>query len=178
MPAAGPASEAGAVSRDGLLDRLREAGPSEQTTAMVGHLQQLVSEVLQSRTTPQADIGFFDLGVDSLMAVELRNRLQSELGVEPPLPASLVFDHPTIRALADHLVERVNPSVVLSGKPAPPSPAAALHGDLQEPLAIIGLGCRFPGAASVEDYWTLLREGTDAVRSVPSNRREMRSEPG
>ncbi len=178
VPAARPAPEAGAVSHDGLPDRLRDAGPSEQTTMMAVHLQQLVSEVLQSRTPPQPDTGFSDLGVDSLMAVEIRHRLQSTLGVEPPLPASLVFDHPTIRALAAYLVERVSPSVALPGGPAPSSSEAELHRDLQEPLAIIGLGCRFPGAASVEEYWTLLREGTDAVRSVPSNRWEMRSEQG
>ena len=89
-----------------------------------------------------------------------------------------MFDHPTIRALADHLVERLNRSTALFDKPAPPGPVGERHRDLQEPVAIVGLGCQFPGAANVDAYWNLLREGRDAVRSVPSNRWEMRSEEG
>jgi acyl carrier protein len=57
----------------------------------------------------------FDLGIDSLMAVELKNRLQSAFGI--PLGATLVFDHPTVEALTDHLLEEWS---VLNG-PAPSS---------------------------------------------------------
>jgi acyl carrier protein len=48
-----------------------------------------------------------DIGVDSLMAVELRNRLNRDLGLEESLPATLIFDHPTIQAIAHFLVQRI-----------------------------------------------------------------------
>ena len=47
-----------------------------------------------------------DVGFDSLMAVQLRNQLTEALGLDRPLPASLMFDHPTIEALAEHLLSR------------------------------------------------------------------------
>src|SRR5262249_32252629 len=166
------------VVHSGLVDRLRGAEPFEQMTMMVAHLQQLVSEVLDNRTAPSLDKGFFDLGVDSLMAVEIRNRINSSLGADPPLPSSLVFDHPTIRELALHLLERFNRSAELPDKPVSPVAAGNFHRDLQEPVAIIGLSCQFPGAANVEEYWKLLREGRDAVGAVPSNRWEARRDRG
>ena len=50
-----------------------------------------------------------DLGFDSLMAVQLRNQLGKEFGFDRPLPVSLMFDHPTINALASYLLERIVP---------------------------------------------------------------------
>nr|WP_277912960.1 type I polyketide synthase [Frankia torreyi] len=106
---------------------------------------------------------FADLGFDSLAAVELRNALQRHLGVT--LPATLVFDHPTPRALADHILDR------LSGERAPvaATPEAAVRSD--EPIAIVGMSCRFPGGvASPEDLWRLLVDGTDAISPFPADR--------
>ena len=43
-----------------------------------------------------------------------------------------------------------------------------------EPIAIIGIGCRFPGANSPEAFWQLLRNGVDAITEIPSNRWDLR----
>jgi hypothetical protein len=65
-----------------------------------------------------------DIGFDSLMAVQLRNQLGSGLGLDKPLPATLMFDHPTIDALAIHLLERMLPKAAPA--PAPKAAVAAM----------------------------------------------------
>nr|WCO03995.1 AjuB [Cystobacter sp.] len=110
--------------------------------------------------------GLFDMGLDSLMAVELRNRLQRAVGGEVALPPTLIFNHPNIQALATYLSGRLLPDVAST-----PTPAVALRVERDEPIAIVGMGCRFPGGAnSPEAFWQLLREGRDAIVEVPPER--------
>jgi hypothetical protein len=70
-----------------------------------------------------------DLGMDSLMAVQLRNRFSKALGLARPLPATLMFDHPTVEALATYLRPLV-PGAAGSdaAPPAAPTPAATPTG--------------------------------------------------
>ena len=71
-----------------------------------------VSAVLgwKSAHTPDLRRGFFDLGMDSLMALDLKNRLQESLGL--PLRATVVFNYSTIDALSDFLTDHFAPSDV------------------------------------------------------------------
>ncbi|MEH0420580.1 type I polyketide synthase [Streptomyces sp. B21-083] len=111
---------------------------------------------------------FAELGFDSLTAVELRNRLGSATGLR--LPTTLLFDHPTPQALAAHLLAELAPSgpdTQLSESRAalPAGPAD------DDPIAIIGVGCRFPGAVHGPDaYWQLLSEGRDVIADWPVDR--------
>ena len=45
-----------------------------------------------------------------------------------------------------------------------------IQNDKHEPIAIIGMGCRFPKAKNLEEFWELLRNGVDAIQEVPKNR--------
>ena len=84
---------------------LNEALPSERVDLLIGYVRDQVAGVL--RMTGAAGLGprqrLMDLGIDSLMAVELRNRLASGLDVGRSLPATLMFDYPTIEAIATYL---------------------------------------------------------------------------
>ncbi|HEY0933077.1 MAG TPA: SDR family NAD(P)-dependent oxidoreductase, partial [Trebonia sp.] len=106
---------------------------------------------------------FKDMGFDSLTAIELRNRLKAATGL--PLPPTLVFDYPAPVALARHL------RVLLTGDSADSTAAVSGAGPADEPIAIVGLGCRFPGdASSPEKLWDLLAAGTDAIGGFPADR--------
>jgi myxalamid-type polyketide synthase MxaB len=102
---------------------------------------------------------FAAYGLDSLQMVSLIGDLEVWLG--RTLPPTLAWDYPTVEALAGHLA---------GGPEAAPAGAEPRRPQAAEPLAIIGMGCRFPGAAGLEAYWRLLRDGGEAIREVPPDR--------
>ncbi|KJS52409.1 hypothetical protein VM98_31615, partial [Streptomyces rubellomurinus subsp. indigoferus] len=103
---------------------------------------------------------------DSLTAVELRDRLTAETGIG--LPTTLVFDHPTPAALAHHLA--ADPAGTGEDPAAHPAPAPA-PADADEPIAIVGMACRYPGGVdSPEDLWQLVTDGADAIGAFPTDR--------
>ncbi|SDL53825.1 pimaricinolide synthase PimS1 [Nonomuraea jiangxiensis] len=115
-----------------------------------------------------ADRPFQEFGFDSLTAVELRNRLHAMTGLR--LTPTLVFDHPTPRALAVHL------DAALSGtaarRPVPAAPAGGSAGDVGGDLiAVVGMACRFPGQVTgPEDLWRLLIDDRDGITGFPTDR--------
>ncbi|MFI6044194.1 SDR family NAD(P)-dependent oxidoreductase [Nocardia sp. NPDC051321] len=107
-----------------------------------------------------ASATFADLGIDSLMATRLRNRLVAATGVR--LPVAVVFDHPTPAALSAHLAAQG--AAVAAAETADPPMS-------DEPVAIVAMACRYPGGVrSPEDLWRLVIEGVDAVSEFPDNR--------
>nr|WP_260333756.1 type I polyketide synthase [Streptomyces sp. REN17] len=117
-----------------------------------------------------ADRPFLSVGLDSLGLVQLHRRLTEELGVQ--LPVTVGFDHPTPAALARHLVEVVHGT---AGQEGAGDPAAAVRPAVpavfDEPIAIVGIGCRYPGGVtSPEDLWRLLDDGTHVLTDFPDDR--------
>ena len=100
---------------------------------------------------------FASFGLGSLQAVALAGELETWLG--RALAPTLAYEYPTIEALAAHLSGET--SLVAAGSSRPVE---------NEPIAIIGIGCRFPGARGPSSFWRLLADGTDATGPVPDGR--------
>ncbi|MBI1357395.1 MAG: SDR family NAD(P)-dependent oxidoreductase [Acidobacteria bacterium] len=115
--------QSGGGRRDeALCQSLAEAEPDQRPGLLEKHLREQLAAVLR---LPAHRIGartpFNTLGLDSLMALELRNRLEAGLGLR--LPATLVWKHPTVEALAAHLAELTAPARAEGDAPAPDRPA-------------------------------------------------------
>ncbi|POM22542.1 Phenolphthiocerol synthesis polyketide synthase type I Pks15/1 [Actinomadura rubteroloni] len=159
-----PARRAGAGGAD-LARHVAASPEADRLGIVLDAVRGVVAAVLghTSGERVEADRAFKDLGFDSLMAVELRNRLNVLTGLR--LPATLVFDHPTSEALAGHVRDE------LLGEAPQDAPVAVATAAHDEPIAIVSMACRFPGdVTSPEELWDLVAGGADAVTTFPSDR--------
>ncbi|MFE9680739.1 type I polyketide synthase [Streptomyces sp. NPDC006285] len=129
-----------------------------RTAIVLGHL---------STDTVDVDRAFRESGLDSTMAVQLRESISQATGLA--LPESLVFDHPSPSRLARRLCE------LALGDGTSPAPYAApltvSAADADDPIVIVGMACRFPGGAgSPEDLWRIVDDGVDAISGFPTDR--------
>ncbi|MYC67838.1 MAG: SDR family NAD(P)-dependent oxidoreductase [Acidobacteriia bacterium] len=153
-----------AAASSGLMVQLREASAEEKRNLLEAFIQQELKAVLHLPSPPSSTAGFFDLGMDSLMAVELRNRLNRACAGEYTMSNTIVFDYPSTTELARHLAREIE---ALTGPPHTPEkpvtrPRPAIQPE-QQSFAIVGMACRFPGAPDVSTYWEQLLAGTDLV---------------
>ncbi len=112
-----------------------------------------------------SDRAYQDYGYNSLAAVELTRMLSEASGFE--LPMTLLFDYPTPAAVARHLLARFDPSSVEDDPADDPRRAD----DQDDPIAVVGIACRYPGGANSADrLWRVVRDGVDAVTDFPTDR--------
>ncbi|MFR9731972.1 SDR family NAD(P)-dependent oxidoreductase [Saccharopolyspora sp. MS10] len=153
----------GEQRRERLLDLVRE-----HTAASLG---------TSERDQVDPGLTFFETGLGSVGLLELRNRLVEATGLA--LPAAAAYDHPTPRALADHLHRQaeagqpepapVARTEVVEARAADAAPRSA--GQDPEPIAIVGMGCRFPGGVTTPgELWDLVAEGRDVISEFPTDR--------
>jgi acyl transferase domain-containing protein/D-arabinose 1-dehydrogenase-like Zn-dependent alcohol dehydrogenase/acyl carrier protein len=155
------ASDAG-----GALSRQLASAPESQWDEIVASLvASHVAGVLGHSSTDAIDSQrtFKDLGFDSLAAVELRNGLGQATGLK--LPSTLVFDYPTTAAVATYVRSKVE------GATSKIRASRLASRSTDEPIAIVGMSCRYPGGVSSPDeLWDLVASGTDAISEFPGNR--------
>ncbi|MEH1884106.1 type I polyketide synthase [Nostoc sp.] len=84
---------------------IEEVPPGERREHLFAYIGKQVTTILGIKQMPDPDQGFLEMGIDSLLSIELKNRL--EKGLEVYLPASLIFDFPNITRLGNYLVEQV-----------------------------------------------------------------------
>ncbi|GGP81511.1 hypothetical protein GCM10010185_64360 [Saccharothrix coeruleofusca] len=157
-------------------------GPSPRA-ALLAELVELTSSVLRlpvERIEGGRELSRY--GVDSLSLTELTTRVNARFELE--LDPTLLFEHPTLNGLADHLLER-HPdrfaALVAASAPQPEAEAPAAPRTTTtppptgpEPIAVIGMSGRFPMADDIAGFWRNLAEGRDCISEIPADRWDWR----
>ncbi|NKE56156.1 acyltransferase domain-containing protein [Lentzea sp. PSKA42] len=152
------------VEESELKQRLVKLTEAERDRALLDLVRAEAAKTLGYAESDQVPVGraFRELGFDSVTAVEMRNRLKTATGLA--LPATLVFDHPTATTLARHLRDEL-----FGGAQQIEVRAATIATD--DPIAIVGIGCRYPGGVTTpEALWDLVFEGRDVISRFPADR--------
>ncbi|MCY3952396.1 MAG: SDR family NAD(P)-dependent oxidoreductase [bacterium] len=185
LEAPGDGADAAQQAPADLLAGIGDAAPAERTQMLVSFLQRELQAVMRLPTAPAPNVEFSDLGMDSLMAVELRNRVNRALAGKYVAPNTVVFDYPSVAGLAGHLATELGGAGGSEPAPVPAPPRAPAPTGLtgvageeslvavprsrapaptgEGAIAIVGMACRFPGADDLAGFWRRLEAGEDAV---------------
>ncbi|MTD58857.1 type I polyketide synthase, partial [Amycolatopsis pithecellobii] len=160
-----PARRASAPDADSWAARLLAMPDDQRDREVLGLVRAQVAAVLGHADSATIDPGraFRELGFDSLTSVELRNRINAATGLRAP--ATLLFDHPTPAAVVAYLRDELlgADTRAISG----PTGSASVD----EPIAIIGMSCRYPGGIqSPGDLWRVVADGADVIGDFPADR--------
>ena len=157
--------------QDVLLARLRGAAASEREGLLCAFVLDELQSIMRLPARPAPEARFFELGMDSLMAVELRNRLNRAFAGAYVASNTLVFDYPDAGTLAQFLIGELAGAIDEASGPEPVRAAArpvvqarpGRSSDSDEAIAIVGMACRYPGAPDLAAYWERLASGADLV---------------
>ncbi|MER7794330.1 amino acid adenylation domain-containing protein, partial [Streptomyces sp. NPDC097640] len=191
-----PAAEAAAPAPAPAAPTAPAAGAVQGAVGAVTSwlLDRLAAELRFDRARLSGDVPVHDYGIDSILVAQLVQTLSQKLDV--PIDPSALLEHPTADGFAAYLAEHHGEELAAAfgeaptGPPAaaaPVAPAASVDhvgaeaapaaaspggepGPATEAIAVVGLSCRFPEAASADAYWELLRQGRSALRPIPEQR--------
>ncbi|MER6119794.1 SDR family NAD(P)-dependent oxidoreductase [Streptomyces sp. NPDC001743] len=154
-----------------LRQRLLDA-PAEQWESLIrDEVRAIAAAVLghESADAIAPETPFSELGFDSLGGVEFRNKVTAATGVR--LSATLVFDYPNAAAVAGFLRTRVDGSQPARPRPASARTRSTTAGGADEPIAIVGMSCRYPGGVeNPGQLWDLIDGRVDAITPIPGDR--------
>jgi len=176
--------------RSTFLAELCQAIPGERLGMLEKYLQDKLARLLafSPPDVPEVHQGFFDLGMESVQTEQFLVSLKKSFRID--MAETALFDYPNISALSAYIVKLIpfedlvedpyqfafsSPMADIpdrSGGLALPSvPEEKQPKNMQEPIAIIGMGCRFPGGChDPETFWKFLTESGDGVIEVPRDR--------
>ena len=181
-PPTGQAGGGGGGGGSALATTLSSAPETQRQSLLVEFISGEVAKILALDGASDVDPTqpLTEMGLDSLMAVELRNALAD--AVDAALPATLLFDYPMVVAIAEYLikdvltldeVEEVEEASASAPAGAPAAPASAkaetVIGDAS--LAVVGMSSRFPaGGNTTELFWENLCAGKNCIELIPTHR--------
>ncbi|WP_367435350.1 type I polyketide synthase [Streptomyces celluloflavus] len=163
------AGESGAA--EGVAGRLAGLPADRRSAALLDLVREETAGL--AGTDPlgiDPEMAYRDYGYNSLAAVELTSRLSQATGLE--LPLTLLFDHPTAAAVAEHLLGLLGFAHPEDDVPAAEAADAGAGPDPDDdPIAVVGMACRYPGGVtSPDDLWDLVAAGRDVVTDFPRDR--------
>lgn len=166
-----PARQRAATGDSELVARLRKLRGTARRQLLVDTVRASLQRILSTPEPPELDRPLIEMGLDSLMAVEFGTELQQMLGDQFAVGPTMLFDHPTIDAISDYVLSLMTDDGEEESPSEPAEPVIEEQGlRPREPIAIIGLSCRFPGAHNADEFWENLLQGVDSVRDIPTDR--------
>ena len=150
-----------------LLNSIYSAKKGEQLAIVEEYITSIIAKVLGFTDTVDLDRkkGFAEMGIDSMMVIELKNNIQKDLSYA--IPTSALFNYANVKELSEYvltqLIKETNAKEEISEKKKDITYTG--------PIAIVGVGCRFPGGVKdIDSYWEMLSQGKDSLREVPDQR--------
>lgn len=192
---------------DKLLSEIKRVPRSLRLEMIRKAIKQQIADILSIEDKQQitGDISFKDLGLKSVLGIELRKKLSATFNIS--FHSSLLFNYPTLNTLSEHLNEVIDSTtknigdilvenkatttaeiqaaareqksskkeklgeiLVRRGAITPADLKHALHQQLNEPIAIVGMACRFPNSDNPESFWENLIGAKDLIVEVPPHR--------
>ncbi|BBM86753.1 type I polyketide synthase [Candidatus Uabimicrobium amorphum] len=150
-----------------LIKTIRETPRKQRENVLIEYMRTEIAKImgLKSKESITPDQGLFEMGMDSLMAVELQGKLESSFGQS--FSSTMAFDYSTIGDIARYVIREC-----FADDTKKQVDVVEVHsdGNVDEPIAVIGIGCRFPGSDTPEEFWDVLANSQEVRCEVPPDR--------